>query len=161
MAVAAHPLMSDGVGELAMVLPFDAVENRNAAEMSSFALLSQHEQAKRRDFYATIEPPLTGGSDAHNAGSVGDCYTVLECAPKTEAIRAAILEGRVRSCASWEETGRECPRPPGVLRIFFALDARMDLLESRMSAKLSHFADPAIAKVSIFPDPGIKFTYAF
>ncbi len=40
---------------------------------------------------------MTGGSDAHEAGEVGNCYTVLECAaPTPEALEEALRAGRCR-----------------------------------------------------------------
>ncbi|HEY3397508.1 MAG TPA: PHP domain-containing protein [Armatimonadota bacterium] len=94
IAVAAHPLIASGVGELAKQLPFDAVELENSAQELSFLLAGAARQQQRRDFYAGVTKPLLGGSDGHDPLVLGLCYTLVQCPPNAAAVRVALLAGR-------------------------------------------------------------------
>jgi len=85
IAVAAHPYsLAQGVGDLAVRLPFDGVEVLNGSPLMELSNL----RAGRR--LARAGHALVGGSDAHVALAAGRVHTVF---PGTGAadLRAAIL----------------------------------------------------------------------
>lgn len=86
LAVAAHPcdMTRSGLGlEVIDDLPFDAVEGWNSKTMSRGANDRAIAYAQRRGL------PITAGSDAHFASTVGRAHTVIEA---TELRAGAVLE---------------------------------------------------------------------
>lgn len=97
LAIAAHPMDKDSLGELANTLPFDGVETLNGAEESAYLFRKSAARQRRAAFYVTVTKPRFGASDAHDPKMVGICYTVLpDCAPTPEAIREALYSGRTQ-----------------------------------------------------------------
>jgi predicted metal-dependent phosphoesterase TrpH len=95
IAIAAHPLLPHSLGNLANTLPFDAVETENAAEKLHYAMAPGEARKRRAEFYVKVTRPRIGSSDAHDPQAVGQCYTLIQCKPTLEAVREAILAGRV------------------------------------------------------------------
>ena len=93
IAIAAHPLLDHCLGKLANTLPFDAVESKNEAEVLHFSGANIVEKQHRSAFYASCTKPLIGSSDSHVPWSVGLCYTLLNCDPNPDSVRAALLSG--------------------------------------------------------------------
>lgn len=93
LAIAAHPLLDHGLGDLAKTLPFDAVETMNGAEEVHFGAEGCCNNKRRASFYADVTKPRIGASDAHDASALASCYTVLNCEPTPEAVRDAITRG--------------------------------------------------------------------
>jgi predicted metal-dependent phosphoesterase TrpH len=93
LAIAAHPLLSNSLGDLAKTLPFDAVETMNGAEEIHFGAEGGRNNQRRASFYADVTKPRIGASDAHDASALASCYTVLSCEPTPEAVRNAITRG--------------------------------------------------------------------
>jgi len=161
LAVAAHPRLGDGVGALASTLPFDAVETKNGAEEIEFAVATRSAQSHRDAFYAGITKPRTGGSDAHDPASVGVCYTLLECAPTAEGVRAAILAGRTSPCSEWSRAQARRSARHGLLGGLLALQANMELATGGLSAWARHVTRADAAQVSLWPQPGVTLTKEF
>jgi predicted metal-dependent phosphoesterase TrpH len=87
VAVAAHPYRWwSGLGERNVVNEFDAVEVFNAR-----ATKGSNNKAHR--LASKMKKPMTAGSDAHHADSVGDAYTELPDANDWEEALKAVLRG--------------------------------------------------------------------
>lgn len=99
LAVAPHPLMSWGVGDLARRLPFDAIEAQAFGENIAYAPKAPTLRARRHAFYADAILPHLGGSDAHDPLGIGFCYTLIPSEPTPEAVHAAIRAGQTRAMA--------------------------------------------------------------
>ena len=85
VAVAAHPYsLAQGVGDLAIGLPFDGVEVLNGSPLMELSNL----RAGRR--LARAGHALVGGSDAHVAPAAGRVHTVFPGSGAAD-LRAAIL----------------------------------------------------------------------
>jgi predicted metal-dependent phosphoesterase TrpH len=85
IAIAAHPYsLAQGVGDLALRLPFDAVEIVNGSPLMEMS----NARARRR--LSRAGHALVGGSDAHLAAAAGGVHTIF---PGTGAadVQAAIL----------------------------------------------------------------------
>jgi predicted metal-dependent phosphoesterase TrpH len=97
LAIAAHPLLSSGVGQRAVFLPFDAVETENMAEELHFSLGSVSASRRRHAFYASIAQPSVGVSDAHEPTVVGLGYTLIPgSALDGPTLRQALAAHRTR-----------------------------------------------------------------
>lgn len=162
LAVAAHPQLDGSVGALANLLPFDAVETRNAAEQTAFAGASDAAAARRTRFYENVTRPRLGGSDSHVPATVGVSYTLLQdCEPTLEGIRAAILSGRANPKQSVRERrARTMARKPA-LRSAYALRSAFGSNPAGLSKRLQRMTGADSARVSVFPVPGIRWSRSF
>jgi hypothetical protein len=94
LAVAAHPMFKNSLGEMALELPVDAVEVVNHSEELLALVSGPDHRRERRAFYPRVEEPGLAVSDAHEARLVGIVYTLLpDTEPTPAAVRAAIEQG--------------------------------------------------------------------
>ena len=102
LAVAVHPYHAAGIGGAVFDAPFDAVEVECG---SVFSLAkARKNQSLAQDLRLSGMTKL-GSSDAHYAGAVGSCYSVINGIqqPTLQAAREAIANGRcaARSSEPW------------------------------------------------------------
>lgn len=93
LAIAAHPEIEHSLGNLAVSLPFDAVEVHNAAEEMHYVMAKLSERDRRARFYAGVTKPRIGSSDAHDPETIATCYTLVNCAADPDEVRRAITQG--------------------------------------------------------------------
>jgi len=149
IAIAAHPLLQDGLHDLANSLPFDAVETRNGAEEVHNASAHRKAKEKRKEFYAKVSKPHVGGSDAHDPGTVGMCYTVLNCAPNPEAVRSALLSGHTEAASAISDQKINRLAKGGLPVILSSLD-----MVNGMNSWLRKTLHASNAGFSLFPNFG-------
>ncbi len=93
IAVIAHPYTRDDKDREGEAEALDGVECANAR--ACFHNPRANDMAA--DLAARHRLIATGGSDAHEAGEVGNCYTVVDCDERTaEAIEKAVRAGKCR-----------------------------------------------------------------
>ena len=149
IAIAAHPFISNSVGKLAADLPFDAVETKNEAEALEVAASSAAGR-EAHTVYANLTKPQIGASDAHDPGSVGLCYTVVQCDPSPESVRTAILQGKTTACSALPrknkpETETATPQKRSLLASIVGLDKSM-----------CKFTRATQADVAVWPQSWVK-----
>jgi len=150
IAIAAHPLIEHGLGNLANTLPFDAVESKNEAEVLKFSAAKPEARKNRNDFYAGVIKPQIGSSDSHDAWSVGSCYTILQCEPTPKAVKAAILAGNTIAASDVPEnndpqaTNKKRSRALSVLAFARNIDTGICRLTHACSADISVWPDQSL-----------------
>ena len=93
LAVLAHPFTRAGMDREGEERFLDGAECANARAYFH----NPEANGMAAAFAARHELTATGGSDAHHAGEVGNCYTGVECEELTpEALEAAVRAGRCR-----------------------------------------------------------------
>lgn len=150
-AIAAHPLLSDGLGGLAKTLPFDAVESMNGAEELHFAFARKSVREQRLAFYAGVKTPTMGSSDAHDPQSLGTCYTLVNCPPDLQAVHDALVNGKVVAATGMPKEDLDLLARRGLPRILTMLDSMK--VPGQWLQRLTHSDS---AGFSIFPRPGIR-----
>jgi histidinol phosphatase-like PHP family hydrolase len=151
IAIAAHPLLPDSLGNLANTLPFDGVESMNAAEELHFAQRGKCHDEKRGAFYASIDKPKLGASDSHDPQTLGVCYTLLKCETTAQGIREALLSSDVVAASGMTEENLRGLVRHGLPR---ALSLFESITDTTWLKKMTRSDD---AGFSIFPDPGVRF----
>jgi predicted metal-dependent phosphoesterase TrpH len=136
IAIAAHPLLPHSLGKLAKTLPFDAVETMNNAEELAFAVRPRSTRNRRANFYATVEKPRIGSSDAHDPQSLAACYTCVQCSASPEDVRAAILAGKTSPMRSVSGDHQRSIAGRGPLRALALVQSATDL--SPLLQRLTH-----------------------
>lgn len=158
LAIAAHPELSDGVGELAKTLPFDGVETANAAEEMHFAMGSEQAEAKRDEFYDDVTKPHMGASDAHDPAAVGVCYTLLKCAPNLQAVRTALVAGDTTPVARLTEQEQRKLVRQKLPRAAFVVGAIFGTGWNGISDWIRKATHADVAGISLWPSPGLIWT---
>jgi hypothetical protein len=161
LAVAAHPRLVDGVEELANTLPFDAVETANGAEQLQFAVATPAAKKSRSRFYDSITKPRTGGSDAHDPEAVGLCYTMLESAATTDAVRQAILAGRTSACFGLSDSKARKLTLFGPLGILSSLRTFTYCVTGGLGKALGKAVNADSCQISILPPWGVTLAKSF
>lgn len=161
IAIAAHPRLEDGVGDLANSLPFDAVETSNSAEDLHFAMAGRGER-QRATFYAGVTKPHIGASDAHDPDTIAADYTVLaNCAPNSEAARAAILAGRCTPVSDAEDQKAMHNIRGTVPRLVSAYNLLFGSETGGLSLFMKRFTHADAARVSLLPSPWVYISTRF
>lgn len=90
VAIAAHPYdrYRRGVGDLILRVPFDAVEVVNGHTFTNWR--------NPRKMALQAKLPMTGGTDAHSLGEIGNVFIVVNGSPLE-----AIKKGEVKIYAAW------------------------------------------------------------
>lgn len=155
LAVAAHPLLPDSLGDLAASLPFDAVESANAAEKLHYAFAKDAVCNQHLDFYNKITAPKLGASDAHDPPSVGMCYTVVMCIPTLQAVHDAIIAGHVTATTGMPEDDLKVLSRNGFPKM-------LKILESTKTPGLllGKFMHADKCNLSFYPHPSIQLRWS-
>jgi predicted metal-dependent phosphoesterase TrpH len=156
IAIAAHPLLPHSVGKLANTLPFDAIETMNAAEKLHYALVGGQAQKHRSAFYEAVVKPRMGASDAHDPDSVAECYTLVNCDPTPEAVRAAILSGQTTPVASISDEDERSMMRHGLPHILALYERATNL--SPLVKRLMHTENVSF---TLSPKPVFSWTKKF
>ena len=161
IAIAAHPKLDDGVGDLANTLPFDAVETSNGAEDLHFALKGRGE-SQRAAFYATVIKPHIGASDAHDPDLVATDYTLLPgCSPNAEAVRAAILAGKCTPVSRADDLKLMHSIRSGLPRLVFAFNSLFGSDVGALGMSLKKVTGADQARVTLLPRPYVFLSKRF
>ncbi len=156
LAVAAHPMLPRSLHELANTLPFDAVETESASEKLHYAITFGEDRSTRSDFYRTVTKPRLGASDTHDPQSMAECYTLVRCAPNAEAVREAIVAGRIEPVAAATDADEMSIARRPFLRILATYRCLTDL--SPVVLKLTGSKSVGL---SVVPRPVIRFYKEF
>lgn len=155
IAIAAHPRMQDGVGDLANTLPFDAVETCNGAEDLHFAL-ARRGQAQREAFYAAVTKPRIGASDAHDPDTIATNYTLFpECPPNLAAIRSAIIAGRCSAVSRDDDAKLMHSIRKGLPQVVFTFNSLFGSDMGALGLMLKKATGADQARVTLFPSPWV------
>lgn len=161
IAIAAHPRLEDGVGDLANTLPFDAVETSNSAEDLHFAIAGRGAR-QRAAFYAKVTKPHIGASDAHDPDTVAADYTLLaNCAPNAEAARAAMLAGRCTPVSDAEDQTAMHNIRGSVPRLLSAYNSLFGSETGGLSLFMKRMTHADAARVSLLPSPWVYLSTRF
>jgi predicted metal-dependent phosphoesterase TrpH len=156
LAIAAHPMLPDGLHDLANTLPFDAVETESASEKLHYAITPYQNQEARVAFYATVTKPRLGASDSHDPETMAECYTLARCAATPEAFREAILAGHTQAMATVSDAEeRSIVRRP-TLRLLSTYRSVVDL-----SPIVRKFFGSDSIRLSVLPRPEVLFSREF
>ncbi len=91
IAVWAHPFERRGAVPEDAAAMADLIESYNARA----CFRNSHANAMAGELAARLKKPKTGGSDAHGAEEVGNCFTEVDCKDRSlAAVREALLAGR-------------------------------------------------------------------
>lgn len=97
LAVAVHPYLRSGVGNLALTLPFDAIEVYNGAVLRTETVRRTEALARNPRIQRLAH---LGASDSHYAYDVGSNYSLVAAGSLTlERVKAAIVAGRTTAMA--------------------------------------------------------------
>jgi hypothetical protein len=160
-AIAAHPQISSGTGELAKTLAFDAMETENGAEELEFGPASEGKRMARAEFYAGVTRPRTGGSDAHDPVVVSFCYTELRCAPDPAAAEAEIRAGRTSAHCRLTPEELQHLTSRGLLGKLYALGGQYKTTSENVRKELKRATGADSITFTFFPDPGLVWQKAF
>lgn len=156
IAIAAHPLVPTGVGNLANTLPFDAVETESASEKLYYAITPGLDKAARVEFYASLTKPGVGSSDGHDAEAIAECYTLVACSPTLESLRKALKAGQTQAAATATAGEEQAIARRTVTRL-----ASMYRLLIRMNPLIPGLEDSETVSVSLLPCPAIRYIKRF
>lgn len=156
LAVAVHPELGDDLRDLAASLPFDAVETEDGLERLAFAKASAEKQRRRQAFYASLDKPAVGGSDAHDPEAVGLCYTLLPCSPDSQAVRAALERGETTPDTLLAE---DRPRRRNLSGQVLHLGLHALALQDQPTAWMQRVTHADSARLSIWPEPEASLTW--
>ncbi len=152
IAIAAHPELECGVGELANTLPFDAVETLNAAEQMHFVLAKSADRDRRVQFYTRVTKPRIGASDAHDPETLGACYTLLTCAPDPKAVREAILAGQTTAMTGMTDEQEKALIHHGLAHLILNAESVKDPTAQGNKVDRGHFS------VDMWPRPTLNWS---
>ena len=160
LAVAAHPMLPDGLHDRALSASFDLVETENAAERLEFADARAGARERRDAFYRSVSRPRVGSSDGHDPATLGVCYTLLSCRPEPEAIRAALAAGgtEARSRLTDADFHRLMRRGEARGVLAFRKSTSLTLGLTRWLRRSTGFS---YASVALFPRPGLTLSRRF